>query len=694
MCVITRVAALEHKLMSYRMHAALLLVLPRRSQVPNLARVPSRSPGCQLPAFAAFAINLKQIVHRRSDCLGASNRESWAMQRDQSQLTSILPAAFNSSGSKSAAGGGTSGNSNGSRPGSPYEIVDSYSLCPPDLPGSAVALQDRADLSRPEKAETAPAERRKNKSEYNSDTKDRQRLPEWLKEVISKPDEPKKPHDGDVFWHLTGSAKKSGSSAAFELSYPSFALRTFTLTRESTKDPERKEVQCHGIFHLKSAFESDFRHFCDSSESLKLQICIRRQARKNEIEKEVSDIKTKVGNVGNFHEHVDIFMKMLQEQNPDNSSVSGHLQTIGSILKEINPSSFEASNFELLSCSCIFQCLWRFLKHNYPELYKENESGMDSEDDEDDGASVAASIKSADDESSADYKEKEIVDLGKFLAGLDALVTKLKDAFDSNAGTPKPDLNPEGVSNHKPVTGSDPKPKNDSYQKLINSPKAKAFMHLLEYLVYKTPSNCYLSNGGNAARIEHSNLAFRVLERIILESVYFTEQDKIIERLSRELNEAATNVRIDQETKIKEKLEHICMVVAVEQLQFAFQMFDATIGAQRPLTAVHDDCDCDVWLDLKGDVLQAILYEDDSMKTVQDVQHFKLYERLCNFACVLVCSFSKHHACTHVLFTGMRPRDECLPWEDGDMSPPVLIWLGAWCAEDAANIEKLGERGE
>jgi hypothetical protein len=50
------------------MHACrLVATVAATSQVPNLAKIPSQSPGCQLQAFAvnlmpAFAMNLKQIV--------------------------------------------------------------------------------------------------------------------------------------------------------------------------------------------------------------------------------------------------------------------------------------------------------------------------------------------------------------------------------------------------------------------------------------------------------------------------------------------------------------------------------------------------------------------------------------------------------------------------------------------------------
>ena len=55
--------------------------------------------------------------------------------------------------------------------------------------------------------------------------------PDWLKKIVSKSS---MQHHlrGDVFWRFNGRAAASSHHPAYELSYPAFALRTFTLTRD------------------------------------------------------------------------------------------------------------------------------------------------------------------------------------------------------------------------------------------------------------------------------------------------------------------------------------------------------------------------------------------------------------------------------------------------------------------------------
>jgi hypothetical protein len=419
--------------------------------------------------------------------------------------------------------------------------------------------------------------------------------------------------------------------------------------------PLTREIE--GIFFLKSKFFNDFSHFMSMEPStdasiakseVEIQISVERQAfvgalhsvRWQAVQKVVMDTKSKENTfwrkeqqtqdkiLQKFINQVKKFCKMTPDRQRQLQEIIIQLPLTYKKLCQAEQSSPSFSNFELLSCCCIFQFLARYV-YNYYALDGLSAVADDSSSDDgsarqprqaqDDCADSAAAAlhnnvmsrdrkrsvsaepfraESDDPDEDSHYSRPEV--------GVDAHSSNLEGHKFTSGGkaaaesTGKYDLGVEmnqlgnyliDLRLHVSKLEESINPTHRfARDEADQETRASAFVGLQKFLEENANLLCYGSDDDVAKgeRQKHVALAFLVLERCILDSEYFEEQDRKICGLAKKLNEIARSARQqpsnDPEKRAKrdsflEHFDELCTRVSVEQLHFVFDIFDATNNA-------------------------------------------------------------------------------------------------------------------
>jgi hypothetical protein len=542
-------------------------------------------------------------------------------------------------------------------------------------------------------------------------------VPDWLKKMVSHPSIQ---HHllGDVFWSFNArsSAPSHIQKSAYDLSYLASALRKFTLTRGKrvAGEIEPKTISVRDfddIFQLRAAFISDYDHYCldGSSDENQLRISLEQRLPCNS----VAESHNNIGDDGartiarphlippvvrevledvicthnhglEFHEKhmADFYQALLYE--PDRE-MSEFLPEICENLKNYvrlrdathsQPSDQALSNFELLSCCCIFQFASRYAKHQ----------------DELQNPPLTPSIDALPQPLPRRFCDDLVVPSRR-----DSMAKKIKDDLDhSQLLTSDSRQQPSAAASVYDLKSEMLKLRaylRDLHRAIVSlhysllywvkedvvEKFAKLQRVLLEHkdLLFYGDNDRQMRIRNDRQKHELAALAFQVLRQMILETAYFKDLRESIDKLVANFNKTLREKEINVVQPNYEMFDKLCKAVALEQLHFALDILEATQGAdfgfciktraagmeaQPPsaprvaaavaanagvaeraleqtssagVAAVVADNAVYTWLDLKGKVLSVTLANEKEA----DLKHFKprqlIYERLCSFACAL-----------------------------------------------------------
>jgi hypothetical protein len=556
-------------------------------------------------------------------------------------------------------------------------------------------------------------------------------FPDWLKRMVS--------HSsiqqnllGDVFWSFNArsSAPLLIQKSAYDLSYLALALRKFTLTREQrvAGKIEPKTVSDRDfddIFQLRAAFISDYDHYCSdgSSDENQLRISLEQRLPCNS----VAESHNNIGDDGartiarphlvppavrevlqdiicthnhglEFHEKhmADFYQALLYESDRE---ISAFPPEIRENLKNYvrlrdatrsQPSDLALSNFELLSCCCIFQFASRYAKHQdelqNPPLtpsvdalpqplphrvhfdddlvvpFRRDSMALDERKTKDDLDHSQPS--NSEDSRQQPSAAASMYDLKSEMLKLLAYLRDLHRAI---------------VDLHNSLLHCSKKDKVEKFAKLQRV--------LLEHkdLLFYGDNDRQMRIRNDRQKHELAALAFQVLRQMILETAYFKDLRESIDKLVANFNKTLREKEINVVQLSFEMFDKLCKAVALEQLHFAFDILEATQGAdfgfcfktraagmeaqllsaQRVVAAVAanagvveralertssagvaaavGDNAVYTWLDLKGKVLSVTLANEKEADLKQYKPRQLIYERLCSFACALQRRF--HPTC-------------------------------------------------
>jgi hypothetical protein len=535
--------------------------------------------------------------------------------------------------------------------------------------------------------------------------------PDWLKKIVS--------HSsiqhhllGDVFWSFNArsSAPSNIQISAYDLSYLAFALRKFTLTRVDGKTGQIISVRdFDDIFQLRATFISDYDHYCSdaSSDDNRLRISLEQRMPCNSVAESlrphlippvVKDVlQDVIGTRGlEFHEqHMEEFYRALLYE-PDKTVSEFPPQMCKNLENYIKlrdaahsgPSDQALSNFELLSCCCIFQFASRFAKHqdelqnptpapsidalaqplphrarSYEDLNfdldfvhsRRDSMALDerkNKDDLDDSELLISDSRQHPNAAASVY------DLKSEIQKLRAYLKELYRAI---------------VSLHNSLRYWDKKDAAEKFARL-----QRVLLEHKDLLFYGHNDRRQMND-----RLKHdiSALAFQVLRHMILETEYFKDVRQSIDAFVENFNNSL--LRENEKNAVQpsyEMFDKLCKAVALEQLHFVFDILEATQGADfgfcagmeaqppsAPLGAAAPAANAGVaeraleqtssagvaaavadnavytWLDLKGTVLSVALANEKEADLQKYQPRQLIYNRLCSFACALQRRF--HPTC-------------------------------------------------
>ena len=444
--------------------------------------------------------------------------------------------------------------------------------------------------------------------------------PEWLQELVSHP--AIQPHLlGDVFWSLNArsSAPSHIQKSAYDLSYLVFALRKFTLTRknrvvgfEAPGDGASKKKIEHfvrdfdDIFQLRAAFISEYDHYCsdESSGANQFEISLQQQLpcdsvaeslRPHLIPQVVRDVLQDVISTHTdgleFHEkHMADFFQALIGESEFPNEIRENLENYVSLrgASHSQPSDQALSNFELLSCCCIFQFYARYAKRQNELQNPPLNPSFDA---------LPQPLPCTLIHRAHSYDDLDVVLPHRGSMALektckdDLQLSTSESRQQQSAAANAYDLNSDMLKLRVYLKDLHRAIVNLHYSLLywVEEDVAEKFAKLQRVLVEHKDLLFYGENDSDNDRQmririerqkhEHVALAFRVLRQMILDTEYFKDLRRSIDELVANFNTALKDRNVDVVQPTNEMFSKLCKAVALEQLHFAFDILEATQGA-------------------------------------------------------------------------------------------------------------------
>ena len=539
--------------------------------------------------------------------------------------------------------------------------------------------------------------------------------PDWLKKIVSHSSIQKKLL-GDVFWSFNArSSAPVIQKSAYDLSYLAFALRKFTLSRSifSTRENQVEKIEPRhfskdfdDIFQLKAAFISDFDHYCSDGQSdenqlqISLEHAVADSLRPHLIPDVVTEVLQKAlppsstddDRLEFLEKHmVDFYQALLYDPDRAESEfpdeLCKNLKNYVSlrVATHSQPSDQALSHFELLSCCCIFQFASRYAKHQdelqnpplTPSIDALPQPPLHRTHSYDDLDVVALPSRRENKDVLDDSQLSELLTSdSRQQPGAAASVYDLKSEMLKLRGYLR-DVHRAIVNLHYSLLYWD---KEDVAEKFVKL--QRVLLEHKDVLFYGDNDRKIIigidgqKHTVGELRLKVAALAFQVLRQLILETAYFKDLRQKIDELVAKFNNCLRDENgINVVHPNYEMFDKLCIDVSLEQLHFAFDILEATQGAdfgfrfktraagieaqppsapaaaganagvgERALleqpssagvaAAVADNA-VYTWLDLKGTVLSVALANEKEADLKKYTPRQLIYKRLCSFACAL-----------------------------------------------------------